>query len=89
MAQVFEPKYHIKHDRGGECISKDVVPRLPEYPFRHAGHTKQIDQSDESCCLAFYIVRETIFELSGSAFSWNVSPLFDFLRRSESIDQRT
>ncbi len=54
MAQVFETRYHIKHDRESKCISRDVVPRLPEYPFRHAGHSIQIDQSDESCCLAFY-----------------------------------
>ncbi|EED90679.1 predicted protein [Thalassiosira pseudonana CCMP1335] len=55
---------------------RDVVPRLPEYPFRHAGHTIQIDQSDESCCLAFYHHEgDDYLNYSGVPFSWNVSPL--------------
>ena len=36
--------------------------------------------------LHFIITRENY---SGVPFSWNVSPLFGFLRRSKSIDQRT
>ena len=51
---------------------RDMVPRLPEYPFHHAGHTVQIDHTDESCCEAYYHHDgDEDLGFSGVPLSWN------------------